>query len=237
NNVSAMETFLGALVDEGVKRVIFSSSCATYGVPEAMPLVESHPQLPISPYGETKLVGERMLRWFDAPYGLKHVALRYFNASGADPDSEIGEVHDPETHLIPLVMGAALGTRGPITVFGTDYPTPDGTAVRDYIHVADLADAHVRALRYLEEGGDSVCLNVGTGQGHSVNEIIAAVERETGKEVPRVYGERREGDPPELYANPALIRETLGWTPKHSDLATIVGTAWRWELKRRETGL
>lgn len=237
NNVSNMEVFLGALVDEGVKAVIFSSSCATYGVPQSVPLVENHPQLPISPYGETKLVGERMLHWFDGAYGLKHVALRYFNASGADPDGEIGEVHDPETHLIPLVMGAALGTQPPITVFGTDYPTPDGTAVRDYIHVADLADAHIRALRHLQEGGDSLQLNVGTGNGYSVKEIIAAVERETEREVPRTYGPRRAGDPPELYADPSAVKAALGWEPRHSGLAQIVRTAWRWELRRRELGL
>ena len=237
NNVSDMETLLGALVDEGVKALIFSSSCATYGIPDAVPLLESHPQRPISPYGETKLVGERMLHWFEGAYGLRHACLRYFNASGADPDGEIGEVHDPETHLIPLVMQAALGLRDSIEVFGTDYPTPDGTAIRDYVHVVDLADAHVRALRHLLDGGETLRLNLGTGQGTSVREILAAVETASGKRVPATYGQRREGDPPALYADAALARETLGWKPAMSDLPTIVGTAWRWENLRRERGL
>lgn len=237
NNVVAMHNLLGACIDEGVKHVIFSSSCATYGVPNYVPLDESHPQAPISPYGETKFMGERILHWYSGAYDLKYVALRYFNASGADPEGQIGEVHDPETHLIPLVLQALLGKRKHISVFGTDYDTEDGTAVRDYIHVADLASAHVRALQYLQSGGDSQKINLGTGRGYSVQQVIDTAAKVTGREVPVEYGDRRAGDPPALFANPELANNLLGWKPQYSDLETILETAWKWELKRQELGI
>lgn len=237
NNVTAMDNVLGACIDCGVTKFIFSSSCATYGVPDQVPLDESHSQLPISPYGDTKLMGEKMLKWYSQAYDLSYVALRYFNAAGADPDGEIGEVHNPESHLIPLILQAILGKRPHIGVFGTDYPTPDGTAIRDYIHVKDLANAHVKALQYLTRGGVSTQLNLGTGQGYSVKEVIAAAVRISGKEVPIQYEARREGDPPESYANPALAQSLLKWKPEYSDLDTIMKTAWDWENKRAELGV
>src|SRR5436305_4172872 len=225
--------------EAGIGRIVFSSTCATYGNPSAVPIGETAPQQPVNPYGETKLAIERALHWYSGAYGLRSVALRYFNAAGADLDGEIGEAHDPETHLIPLIVRAALGQAGPIGIFGTDYPTADGTAVRDYIHVADLADAHVRALRYLEGDGDSAPFNLGTGRGHSVREVIAAVESASGRSVPQREVARRPGDPPELVADPALAAATLGWRPQHSDLPTIVGSALRWHERhppmRRDT--
>jgi len=237
NNVTAMDTLLGACIDSGVKKVIFSSSCATYGVPQYVPLNESHPQAPISPYGETKYMGERILHWYSGAYDLRYVALRYFNASGADPDGEIGEVHDPETHLIPLILQAILGKRPHIGVFGTDYDTPDGTAVRDYVHVKDLASGHVKALQYLIDGGESTKINLGSGHGYSVKEVIDTAAKVTGKPVPVEYQARRAGDPPSLYANPELANELLKWKPEYSDLETILRTAWNWENKRAELGV
>jgi UDP-arabinose 4-epimerase len=229
NNCGGMQILLDTLLDNGKPPIIFSSSCATYGNPQRMPLDEDHPQDPVSPYGETKLFGERVLKAYDQAYGLRHVALRYFNAAGADPDGEIGEAHNPESHLIPNVIKAVLGTKPPLSVFGDDYPTPDGTAVRDYIHVNDLADAHVRALQYLLDGGDSTQLNVGTGIGTSVKQIIDAVERVAGKPVPHSIAPRRAGDPPDLYAAPAKIKATLGWEPEWTDIDRIVQTAYDWE--------
>lgn len=237
NNVTAMNNLLGACVDSGATKIIFSSSCATYGVPQYVPLTEDHPQAPISPYGETKLMGERLLHWFSGAYDLKYVALRYFNASGADPDGEIGEVHDPETHLVPIILQAILGKRPHIGVFGTDYDTPDGTAVRDYVHVKDLASGHVKALQYLIDGGESTKINLGSGKGYSVQEVIDTAAKVTGMEVPVQYQPRRAGDPPALYANPDLAGELLGWTPEYSDLETILRTAWAWENKRAELGV
>jgi UDP-glucose-4-epimerase GalE len=228
NNVGGTLALLSAMREAGIGRLVFSSTCATYGNPESVPIGETAPQRPVNPYGDTKLAIERVLHWYGGAYALRSVALRYFNAAGADLDGEIGENHDPETHLIPLVVRAALGQAGPIDIFGTDYPTPDGTAVRDYIHVADLADAHVRALRYLEADGDSAAFNLGTGRGHSVREVIAAVESASGRSVPQREVARRSGDPPELVADPALAAVTLGWRPQHSDLPTIVGSALRW---------
>jgi UDP-arabinose 4-epimerase len=217
--------------EAGVETIVFSSTCAVYGVPAELPIRESAAVAPLNPYGETKLAIERALRWYAAGYGMKYAALRYFNAAGADPGGEIGEVHEPETHLIPLILRAALGRGAPLQIYGTDYPTPDGTAIRDYIHVTDLADAHVRALAHLAAGGDSIALNLGTGHGYSVREVVAAVERIGGRSVPRREAARRPGDPPELVADPALARARLGWQPRHSELDTIIRTALAWETR------
>lgn len=232
NNVAKMNAFLTACKDSGVERLIFSSTCATYGNPIKVPLTEDHPQNPVSPYGETKLMGEKMLSWYENAYGLRNVCLRYFNACGASLAGTIGEAHHLESHLIPLILKTLLGQREYISVFGTDYDTSDGTCIRDYIHVDDLADAHLRALQYLENGGASTQINLGTGNGFSVKEIIDAVERVTGQKVPVRFEERRAGDPPVLYANPQKSKEVLGWIPKHSDLETIIQTAWDWERQR-----
>jgi UDP-arabinose 4-epimerase len=231
NNLVNSLGLLDAMCATGVRHIVFSSTCATYGVPEQVPIREDMPQRPVNPYGESKLMVERALHWYGVAHGLRHVALRYFNAAGADLEGEIGEHHEPETHLIPLVLDAALGRRAQIDVFGTDYPTPDGTAIRDYIHVGDLADAHVLALRHLAQGGDSVALNLATGQGHSVREVIAAAERITGRRVPRRESPRRPGDPPALVADPGRARDLLGWTPRLSDLDTILATAWAWHRR------
>jgi UDP-arabinose 4-epimerase len=232
NNVGGTLALLGAMRDAAIDRLVFSSTCAVYGVPGTVPIRESTAKAPLNPYGETKLAIERVLHWYAGAYGLKYMALRYFNAAGADPDGEIGEDHDPETHLIPLVLRAALGQGKPVDIYGTDYPTPDGTAVRDYIHVTDLADAHVRALADLAAGGDSFALNLGTGQGHSVREVVGAVERVSGRPVPRREVARRHGDPPELVADPTLAKSRLGWRPAHSDIDAIVRTALAWETRR-----
>ncbi|HXS40132.1 MAG TPA: UDP-glucose 4-epimerase GalE [Stellaceae bacterium] len=228
NSLGLMETLLAA----GVKQIVFSSTCATYGLPEKMPIREDTPQQPVNPYGESKLMIERALYWNGLAHGLRHVALRYFNAAGADPDGEIGEDHVPETHLIPLILDAALGRRAQIDVFGTDYPTPDGTAIRDYIHVQDLAEAHVRALRYLEGGGESVALNLGTGEGHSVRATIETARRVTGRPIPARDTARRPGDPPVLVADASRARQLLGWTPSLAALEHIIGTAWAWHQRR-----
>jgi len=222
---------LEAMRRAGISTIVFSSTCAVYGSPERVPIDEATPKLPLNPYGETKLAIERALHWYAGAYGLRFVALRYFNAAGADPEGEIGEDHDPETHLIPRVLRAALGTGEPVEVYGTDYPTADGTAIRDYIHVADLGDAHVRALGYLGAGGENGAMNLGTGHGCSVREIIAAVERIAGRPVPFREAARRPGDPPELVADPALARARLGWQPRSSDLDTIIRTALDWERR------
>jgi UDP-glucose-4-epimerase GalE len=231
NNVAASLALLEAMQACGVGRFVFSSTCATYGVPESLPILEEHAQHPVNPYGESKLFVERALHWYAVAHDLRSVALRYFNAAGADPDGEIGEDHDPETHLIPLAIGAALGRRPPLQIYGTDYPTPDGTAVRDYVHVTDLADAHVRALDYLEAGGESSAFNLGAGRGYSVREVVAAVERTVKREMPRREAARRPGDPASLVAAPGRARDRLGWAPQHSDLDTIIATAWRWHTR------
>ena len=233
NNVIHSLNLLDAVIDAGVKYVVFSSSCTTYGDPQRLPLAEDHPQHAVSPYGESKLFVEHALRWYSGPYGLRYAALRYFNAAGADPDGEIGEVHDPETHLIPLVIQAALGRRPTLDVYGTDYPTADGTAVRDYVHVADLAEAHVRALRFVMDKDENLQLNLGTGRGYSVREVIAAVERIGGRPVPVRMGPRRAGDPAALVADASAAATCLGWQPRVSDLDTIVSTAWRWHAERQ----
>jgi UDP-glucose-4-epimerase GalE len=232
NNVVNSLGLLEAMHETGVRMMVFSSTCATYGIPESVPIGENAPQRPVNAYGETKLMIERALHWHGIAHGLAHVALRYFNAAGADPKGEIGELHEPETHLIPLVLRAALGQRAAIEIFGTDYPTPDGTAIRDYIHVSDLADAHVRALAYLEQGGASTALNLATGRGYSVREVIAVAERVTGRRVPQREVGRRAGDPPALVANATRANELLGWTPRFSDLDTIITSAWNWQRGR-----
>lgn len=232
NNVVGTLALLDAMREAGVDRIVFSSTCATYGLPERMPIAETTPQRPVNPYGETKLAIERVLHWYGEAYGLRSVALRYFNASGCDRAGEIGEEHEPETHLIPLVLRAALGSGPPVSIFGTDYPTEDGTAVRDYIHVEDLAAAHVRALQYLAEGGASTALNLATGRGYSVREIIAAAARAAGRDVPQREAPRRAGDPPALIADPSQARAVLGWQAECSDLDTIIRTALAWEMRR-----
>jgi UDP-glucose 4-epimerase len=226
NNVEQGVRLLGALVDSGVRKIVFSSTCATYGEPQRLPLDESHPQSPANPYGWSKFVMERMLEDYETAHGLQHVALRYFNACGAIPTR--GEDHDPESHLIPLVLFAADGKNDTLTVFGDDYPTPDGTAVRDYIHVADLADAHIRSLRVLREGKGSQKINLGNGTGYSVKEVIDVVAEVTGREVPFTMGPRRAGDPSRLIADATRAHDVLGWEPKYPDLRTIVQHAWTW---------
>jgi UDP-arabinose 4-epimerase len=232
NNVTKTLALLDALLDCGVKSLVFSSSCATYGIPERLPIAEDHPQTPINPYGTTKLFVEQILRWYECAYGMRHINLRYFNAAGADPEHEIGEDHTPETHLIPLVIATALGLRPAIEIFGSDYETPDGTAVRDYVHVCDLASAHVRALERLLAGGPSASINLGTGRGYSIREVVAAVQVLSGQPVPVIVGPRRPGDPPALVANPQLAAALLEWTPKLSELSTVVRTAWNWHRGR-----
>lgn len=232
NNVANTLNLLEAMRATNVGRIVFSSTCATYGVPDTVPIAEDHPQRPVNPYGEAKLFIERALHWHGVAHGLRWMALRYFNAAGADPDGEIGEDHDPETHLIPLAIETALGRRRELQVMGTDYPTRDGTAIRDYIHVTDLADAHVRALRHLEANGASCALNLGTGRGYSVREVIAMVERVGGRPVNARNAPRRAGDPPALVAAPGRARELLGWEPRWSTLETIVQTAYRWHRAR-----
>ena len=236
NNVAGTLSLLAAMRECGIGRIVFSSTCAVYGTPPRVPIGEDTPLAPVNPYGETKLAIERALHWYGGAYALRSVALRYFNAAGADPDGEIGEDHDPETHLLPLVIRAALGQAGPVGIFGTDYPTADGSAVRDYIHVTDLADAHLRALDYLAGGGDSAIFNLGTGRGHSVREIVAAVERIGGRPVPCREAPRRAGDPPALVADPGHAMAALGWTARHSDLDTIVRTALAWHRRHPPTG-
>jgi UDP-arabinose 4-epimerase len=232
NNVANTLCLLEAMQDVGVRHLVFSSTCATYGRPRMTPIAENHPQHPVNPYGESKLFVERALRWYGEAYDLGWVALRYFNAAGADPDGEIGEAHSPETHLIPLAIQAALGEVPQLEVFGHDYPTPDGTAIRDYIHVNDLALAHVLALDHLRDGGSSMALNLGTGRGHSVLEVIRTVERISGQEVPARYAGRRAGDPDTLVADSSEATHTLGWKPEYPDLDSIVETAWRWQVSR-----
>ena len=233
NNTVGTLNLLEAMRTAGVSRLVFSSTCATYGNPVHVPIDETHPQAPVNPYGESKLMVEKMFRWYGEIHGLRWMALRYFNAAGADPDGEIGEDHDPESHLIPLVIGAALGTRPPVKIFGTDYPTADGTAVRDYIHVADLADAHLRALDRLGSGEASQAINLGTGTGHSVREVVDTVARVSGRPVPVVESPRRAGDPAELVAAPGRAHQVLGWTARHSALETIVQHAWAWHEKHQ----
>ena len=225
NNVGGSLSLLTAMVQAGVRHLVFSSTAAVYGNPHTTPILETFPIQPVSPYGESKVMVERLLRWFDEIHRLTSVSLRYFNASGADPQGRLGEQHDPETHLIPLLLRAILTGR-PITVFGTDYDTPDGTCIRDYIHVNDLAQAHILALDHLMAGGASDAFNIGTGTGHTVMEVIRVVEEVTGRKVPFQTGPRREGDAPSLVASSDRLRERLGWQPRYADLRTIVEHAW-----------
>lgn len=228
NNIGGTLSLLQAMLDTGVKDIVFSSTCATYGLPQVVPITEDERQKPINPYGESKLAIERILEWMGQARQLRWVALRYFNAAGADLEGELGEEHGHETHLVPLAIGAALRQRERLRIFGTDYPTPDGTAVRDYIHVADLASAHICALQYLNGGGASRAFNLGTGKGASVREVVAMVQTVSGQTVPSVEAPRRPGDPPVLVASPKLARELLQWEPYYSSLETIVESAWRW---------
>jgi UDP-arabinose 4-epimerase len=232
NNVAGTLTLLEAMRDHDIDKLIFSSTCATYGVPDRVPISEDHPQRPINPYGASKLMIERMLQDFDAAHGLHSISLRYFNAAGADPDGEIGEAHDPETHLIPLVLDAAAGKRPAVTVFGDDYDTPDGTCIRDYIHVSDLASAHVLALRALEAGAVTGAYNLGNGLGFSVREVITAAETVTGLAVPVEMGPRRGGDPARLVGDAASATVDLGWRPRFAGLEDILMTAWKWHQGR-----
>lgn len=231
NNVVHTLNLLNVMRIHGVTRFIFSSTAATFGEPQYVPIDERHPQKPINPYGRTKLMVEHVLADYDKAYGLKSVCLRYFNAAGADPDGQLGERHDPETHLIPLVLQAASGRRQKISVFGRDYDTPDGTCIRDYIHVNDLCSAHWLALQSLMSGADSQAYNLGNGNGFSVQEVIDTAERVTGRKILAIDAPRRSGDPARLVADSALIREKLGWIPKYSDLQTIIEHAWNWESK------
>ncbi len=231
NNVGGSMSLLQAMMRAGIKRLVFSSTAAVYGNPECVPITEDQPFQPVSPYGESKVMVEKVLGWMDQFRELRSIALRYFNACGADPESGLGEEHDPETHLIPLLF-RAIKTGQPVTIFGDDYETKDGTCIRDYIHVADLADAHIAALNHLMKDGHSDSFNVGTGTGLTVMEVVRAVEEVTGKKVPYVVGPRRDGDPPELVANSEKLRRLLQWEPKHSDIRTIVADAWAFDQKR-----
>ncbi|MCG8449887.1 MAG: UDP-glucose 4-epimerase GalE [Pirellulales bacterium] len=227
NNIVGTLSLLDAMRAADVGKIVFSSTCATYGIPDVVPITESEKQAPISPYGFTKLAIEHALADYSHAYGLGYAALRYFNASGASDESDIGEDHEPETHLIPLVLQVALGGRDDIKIFGDDYPTPDGTCIRDYIHVDDLAAAHIAALEMLESG-TQLKLNLGTGQGASVKEVVDACRRVTGHPIPATIVPRREGDPPELVADASLANKTLGWTPKYDKIEDIVASAWQW---------
>jgi UDP-glucose 4-epimerase len=230
NNVTQGLALLAALIRAGVRRMVFSSSCVTYGEPETVPIKEDTRQWPASPYGWSKLLLERALASYDSAYGLKFVALRYFNAAGATETA--GEDHDPETHLIPNVLQAASGKRSEICIFGNNYPTPDGTAIRDYIHVRDLAEAHCTALNYLRQGGGSEFLNLGSGRGYSVLEVVESARQVTGRPIRAVIGPPRPGDPSKLVADVSKAERVLGWTAGRSDLATILADAWQWEVRR-----
>ncbi|MBD2519387.1 UDP-glucose 4-epimerase GalE [Nostoc sp. FACHB-973] len=234
NNVLGTLTLLEAMLAASVKKFVFSSTCATYGVPEFVPIPETHPQNPINPYGASKLMVERILTDFDVAYGFKSVRFRYFNAAGANPNGLLGEDHNPETHLIPLVLLTALGKRESISIFGTDYPTEDGTCIRDYIHVNDLADAHILGLEYLLKGGDSEVFNLGNGSGFSVREVIAAVQEVTGVSIPIEERDRRPGDPPILIGSGEKARTILGWQPQYPSIKDIVADAWQWHQKRHK---
>jgi UDP-glucose 4-epimerase len=234
NNSCGSLSLLTAMVRAGIRSIVFSSTAAVYGMPSQIPILEDFPFAPVNPYGESKVMVEKMLSWFDRTHQLRSTPLRYFNASGADPEGRLGEEHEPETHLIPLLLRAAA-TQSPITIFGDDYGTPDGTCIRDYIHVIDLAEAHILAIESLMNGEPSNAFNVGTGRGHSVREVLRAVEEVTGKKVPHIIGPRREGDPPVLVANADKLRRTLGWAPRYTELRDIVSTAWAFEQKRLST--
>lgn len=233
NNVCNTVRLLELMRKYRVNTIVFSSTCATYGVPAQYPITEDMPQHPINPYGASKLMVERMLCDYHQAYGLRYCCLRYFNAAGADPDGEIGESHVPETHLIPLILDAASGARPFVSIFGTDYPTQDGTCIRDYIHVADLADAHIRALEYLKSGGESTCLNLGNGNGDSVRHVIDVVKHITGKEFEVRLEARRAGDPPVLIGSAKKAEEILGWKPQYTEIEKMVEHAWNWHENKK----
>lgn len=228
NNLQGGLNLLEAMKNHSVSKIVFSSSCAVYGYPEKLPVSEDEGKKPVSVYGESKLMFEAILRWYDRLYGIKNVCLRYFNACGASSDGSVGEDHNPETHLIPLVIGTALGQREKQIIFGNDYKTPDGTNIRDYVHVSDLATAHIKSMEYLQKKNTSDCFNVGTGKGYSVKEIIEAIKKVSGVDFKVEIGERRPGDPDAVWADNTKIKKVLGWEPKYSDLETIVKTAWNW---------
>jgi UDP-arabinose 4-epimerase len=231
NNVSKSLKMLDTFIDNGIRHLVFSSSCAVYGIPKTLPITEKSTMRPVNPYGESKLFIERALEWYCRAHGLRSISLRYFNAAGADLDAEIGEWHDPETHIIPLAISAALGERENFEIFGTDYATRDGTPIRDYIHVADLAEAHVLALEKLQGGSENLCLNLGTGAGYSVLDIIKAIEEVCRSSVPIQMSSPRSGDPAVLIALSEQANRSLDWQPKHSDLETIIQSAWNWQVK------
>jgi UDP-arabinose 4-epimerase len=231
NNVSGTLSLLEAIRDHRIGRLVFSSTAATYGTPETVPISECALKQPINPYGHSKLTAEQMIADFSKAHGMRAAVLRYFNAAGADPGGELGECHDPEAHLIPLAMQAVTGDGPKLTVFGDDYPTPDGTCIRDYVHVSDLADAHVRALAQLANRCGVEAFNLGTGRGASVREILSEVELVAGRPVPHVVGPRRDGDPAELVSDPSKAMRELGWIPTQSELGSIVGTAWTWNTR------
>ncbi len=231
NNVAATLALLETLVEQKMNVFVFSSSAAVYGQPHILPITEEHEKMPLHPYGKSKLMVEQVLEDLNFSHGFLSASLRYFNAAGADPENELGEAHDPETHLIPLALGAALETTPALTIYGNDFPTHDGTAIRDYIHVADLADAHVKALVHLLEKKESLTLNLGTGNGHSVKEIIDGVQRYTGLKVPHQYAPRNPADPTALVADPSKAKKVLKWTPRFSSLQTIIETAYAWQCK------
>ena len=236
NNVVGTLTLLEAMNKAGINKFVFSSTCATYGIPDTVPIPEDHPQNPINPYGMSKLMVEQILADFDHAYDFRSVRFRYFNAAGADPSGELGEDHAPETHLIPLTLYAALGKRDAISIYGTDYPTPDGTCIRDYIHVCDLASAHVLGLEYLLNGGKTDKFNLGNGNGFSVKEVIETAREVTGREIKATLSDRRPGDPPSLVGSGEKAKKVLGWNPEYPDLKDIISHAWQWHLKRHDVG-
>jgi UDP-glucose-4-epimerase GalE len=233
NNVSGSISLLGAMQKAGVSKIVFSSTAAVYGTPKEVPIREDQPYAPLSPYGESKVMVEKILGWLDQFKGVRSVCLRYFNACGAEPGSGLGEQHEPETHLIPLLF-RAVDTGSPVTIFGDDYPTADGTCIRDYIHVSDLAQAHIAAVEWLSKGGASGKFNVGTGTGQSVLEVMRAVEKVTGRKVPYEIGPRRDGDPPVLVANSDRLQSTLGWKPKYTEIEAVVQSAWDFYLSQNQ---
>ncbi|KRL49876.1 UDP-glucose 4-epimerase GalE [Lacticaseibacillus manihotivorans] len=234
NNTSGMITLLEAMNQFGIKKIVFSSTAATYGEPKHVPIHEDDPQVPTNPYGESKLAMEKIIKWADVAYGIKFVALRYFNVAGAMPDGSIGEDHHPETHLIPIILQAAAGTRDGLQIFGDDYPTKDGTNVRDYVHVVDLADAHILAMKYLSESNDSNAFNLGSATGFSNLEILNAARKVTGQPIPAKIGPRRPGDPSTLIAASDKARTILGWKPKFDDVEQVIATAWNWHQNHPE---
>ena len=231
NNVAGSLTILEAMRDNGIDKIIFSSTCAVYGIPEKVPIPEDHPQRPINPYGFSKLMVEQMLNDFESAHGIQFISLRYFNAAGADPDCEIGEDHDPETHLIPLVLSAASGKSENVKIFGTDYDTPDGTCIRDYIHVSDLADAHILAFEHLRDNDKNEIFNLGNGNGFSVLEIIETAKKISSQEIRAIASSRRSGDPAVLVGSTDKIRKVLDWKPVYHRLEDIIQTVWNWHNK------